>query len=477
MIIRQIIDPHLSQYSYFVGCEESGCGIVIDPERDIDRYYEIAEEEGISITDIAETHIHADFVSGIREFVAKDGSIRIHLSGEGGEGWQSEWARGLAHVDLLEDGGVFHVGRLEFRAMHTPGHTPEHMCFLVTDVGGGVHEPMVLFSGDFIFVGGLGRPDLLEEAVGLEGSEVVGAGELYESVQKLVDLPGHLQVLPGHGAGSSCGKAMSSVPHSTLGYEKKFNPALKLALEGEKDEFIDFILEGQPEPPRYFGDMKWVNQYGGSIIAGLPRVMEIRAEEVPVLFKQLDIKVLDTRAKEDFHRSHLHNSLFTPPERFSNFVGSYVLPEDRVILLVDGSVPVEVFVRQLIRIGFDNIVGYMDVSVFEKVAECYKTFIPVIRFVDLPVVMSEDPGRVPLDVRSASEYAKRYVQNAENIAHTRLFSNLHRVMDRRLLLYCTRGVTAMGASAFLKQAGCDVVCVLDKLENAPSGWVVKGHRT
>ena len=217
MFLRQIFDPHLSQYSYLIGCQRTGEAIIIDPERDIDRYRTVAAAEGLRLSSVVETHNHADFVSGARE-LATDSSVHVYLSAEGGPDWQTEWARGAANATFLHDGDIFKVGNIQFQALHTPGHTPEHLVYLVTDIGGGANEPVALLTGDFIFVGDVGRPDLLEQAAGLAGTQETGARQLYASLRRVADLPCHLQILPAHGAGSACGKALGAVPFSTFGY-------------------------------------------------------------------------------------------------------------------------------------------------------------------------------------------------------------------------------------------------------------------
>nr|WP_243664236.1 MBL fold metallo-hydrolase [Rhodothermus marinus] len=180
MLFRQIFDPKLAQYAYLIGCQQTKEAIVIDPERDVDQYLRLAEEEGLRIVAVAETHIHADFLSGARELAERVGA-RLYLSAEGeADGWASNWAKnGRYDVTFLRDGDTFRIGNIEFRAVHTPGHTPEHLCYLVTDRGGGATEPMGIVTGDFVFVGDLGRPDLLESAARISGmKELRPAGSI-----------------------------------------------------------------------------------------------------------------------------------------------------------------------------------------------------------------------------------------------------------------------------------------------------------
>src|SRR5690606_8475517 len=171
MLFRQIFDPVLAQYAYLVGCQTTGQALIIDPQRDIDRYVDVARSEGLTITGVAETHIHADFLSGAREFAEQHDTVS-YLSAEGGDGWKYAWSAGARadgsayKVVLLRDGDAFNVGYIDLTAIHTPGHTPEHLSFLLTDRGGGATRPMGIVTGDFVFVGDLGRPDLLEQAAG-----------------------------------------------------------------------------------------------------------------------------------------------------------------------------------------------------------------------------------------------------------------------------------------------------------------------
>ena len=468
MFLRQISDPHLAQYSYIIGCQRTGEAIVIDAERDIDRYREVAEQEGLRITAVAETHIHADFVSGAREFAMSDPAVKIYVSAEGGPDWQSEWTEGLPNVTRLRDGDVFKVGNIEFKAVHTPGHTPEHMVYLVTDIGGGADEAVAMISGDFIFVGDAGRPDLLEQAAGHEGTQEQGARQLYASLRKVSDLPCHLQVLPAHGAGSACGKALGSVPNSTFGYEGKFNPALKLAAGGDEQAFVDFILSGQPEPPAYFADMKQVNKVGPALLGTVPQPRRLHLDEVLARIADPGFVVLDTRERDAYFAGHLSRSLFVPPEKFSDFAGSYLVPGSEIVLVVEDAAETEDFVRQLVRMGFDNICGVLPARAVESAPGALKVVTRAVTFRDVPALMADRSEIRVLDVRKATEFAAAHLRDAQNIAHTRLRPRLGEVAaDAPLVVHCASGLRAAGACAFLERAGREVVCVADKFENSP----------
>ena len=258
MFFRQVFEPNLAQYAYIIGCQRTGEAIVVDPMRDIDRYIDIAKAEGLTITAITETHIHADYLSGAREF-AEQLNVMLYLSDEGDEDWKYFWAiQGDYNFQALKHKDTFKIGNIQFEVIHSPGHTPEHISFLITDLGGGADEPIGILSGDFVFVGDLGRPDLLETAAGEVGAREPSANRLYDSVQSFLELPEYLQIWPGHGAGSACGKALGAIPESTVGYEKRFNTSIQAAIEG-RQTFIDSILDGQPEPPLYFARMKHEN--------------------------------------------------------------------------------------------------------------------------------------------------------------------------------------------------------------------------
>jgi len=467
MFLRQIFDPHLSQYAYLIGCQKTGEAIVIDPERDIDRYRAIAAQEGLRLTAVAETHIHADFVSGARELAANS-TVHVYLSAEGGPDWQSEWARGLANVTLLHDGDTFKVGNIQFQALHTPGHTPEHVVYLVTDFGGGADEPVALLTGDFIFVGDVGRPDLLEQAAGLAGTQEAGAKQLYASLRRVADLPCHLQILPAHGAGSACGKALGSVPSSTFGYEIKFNHAFKLALGGSEDEFVKFILSGQPEPPAYFANMKFVNKVGPAVLGTLPQPREMSLDAVAARLDEPGFVVLDTRDRPTFLAGHLRRSLFAPPEKFADFAGSYLAPEDEIVVVVRDPADANEYVRQLVRMGFDKIVGTLRASALESASTAQKTATRTIKFPEVPALLANGADHALLDVRKATEFATGHLCDAQNIAHTRLRPRLNEVpTDHPLIVSCQSGLRATGACAFLARAGRDVICVADQFENAP----------
>jgi len=461
MFLKQIFDPALAQYAYLVGCQRTGEALIIDPERDIDRYKEIAAENDLKLTAVAETHIHADFVSGSRELLETQSGVTAYLSDMGPDDWKYEWAKGRNDVQLLKDGDTFNIGNIQITAIHTPGHTPEHICFLIEDKGSGANEPMGLASGDFVFVGDVGRPDLLESAAGMIGNMEPSARTLFQSLVEFGKLPEFLQVLPAHGAGSACGKALGAVPSSTVGYEKRFNGALRTALTKGEDAFVDEILSGQPEPPMYFANMKKVNKIGPAVLNGIPEARKLDPFEVTQLLDDQDSVLLDTRQdRHAFMEDHLKGALYTPKgNMLSTVAGSFVRPEQNIYLLVEDAADVEPITRELIRIGLDNVRGYALIS---EVKDSDKTCPHLVSTKsattkDINHLKEKFPDSTVLDVRKSTEHAEGAVPGSVNIAYTRLGASQDKIPGGTLLVHCASGKRAAFASSFLESQGSDVV--------------------
>lgn len=451
MLWRLIYDEDLAQGAYLVGCQKTGEAVIFDPERDVDRYIELARSHGLRITAVAETHIHADFLSGARELAERIGA-RVFVSGLGGDDWQSGWLEGYPHT-VLADGDAFDVGNIHIVARHTPGHTPEHLAYLIEDRGSGADEPMGAITGDFMFVGDLGRPDLLESAAGLEGVADGFAHDLYRTTKSFMSQPDHLQIWPAHGSGSACGKALGAVPQSTMGYERRFNPMLRL-VENES-AFVENILAGQPEPPVYFARMKAWNRDGVPLLGEVPHPRRLQAEEIPEVLGTGAIPI-DVRPQPAFVGSHLPGSLWAPPgPAFLMAVGSYVEPDQSVVLVCEAG-QVDRFVRNLVRIGLDRIVGWLEPATLE-------TFIagggaheslPEIDAEELADRLAVSPDLPLLDVRRAVEHAGGSIPGAVNIAHTRLLPRIDEVPDGDpIVVHCQSGMRSTMAAAVLKRRG------------------------
>jgi hydroxyacylglutathione hydrolase len=328
MLFRRFYDDGLAQASYLIGCQRAGEAIVVDPNMNVATYIDAAEREGMRITHVTETHIHADFASGLRTLAHATGAT-MHVSDEGGEGWRYA----IAHqpgVETLHGGDRITVGYVHLDVQHTPGHTPEHLTFLVTDSVRS-DAPVGAITGDFIFVGDVGRPDLLERAAGQAGTMRDAAATLYRSIQRFKSFPDYLQIWPGHGAGSACGKGMSAAAQSTLGYEKVANWAFEPMSE---TDFVERVLDGQPPAPPYFGAMKVRNRDSGLVHvtkrAALPRMVSPEyLHEARVAHPEL--VVLDVRNPDEWSSGHMHNATLIPLPELHTRLGE--LPRDRPILV------------------------------------------------------------------------------------------------------------------------------------------------
>lgn len=460
MFMRMVYDEKLAQAAYLIGCQKTGEAIVIDPQRDVDRYLDLAADNGLRITAVAETHIHADFLSGARELAERVGA-RVYVSDEGDADWKYQWldkrtGGGAYEHRLLHDGDTFRIGGIELRALHTPGHTPEHLAFLVTDRGGGADAPLGLASGDFVFVGDLGRPDLLETAAGQAGAMLPAARRLHQTVLGLDRLPEFVQVWPGHGAGSACGKALGAVPVSTIGYEKRFNPAIRAAQREE--DFVRFILADQPEPPLYFANMKRDNKLGPRVLGALPQPRRLSAEELaPVDARRSAL--IDTRGWSAFRSGHVPGALWIPLARsFTSDAGSFIREDEEIVLIVEPERLVEA-VRDLVRIGLDRVSAWAtpgDVDALARGGGAVAA-LPEVGVEQARELIERGEVSV-LDVRRASEFAEGRIPGAVNIAHTRLAAHLEQLpRDRTLLVNCRSGGRSGRACAFLQRDGRRVV--------------------
>jgi len=475
MLFRRIADPKLAQYAYLVGCSQSGEALLVDPQRDIDRYRGAAAEEGLEIVAVTETHIHADFLSGAREYAEQFGTT-VYLSDEGDEDWKYEWARrasdrpkgqGGYDVRWLEDGDTFTVGTIQFSVLHVPGHTPEHLSFVVSDNGGRIGDARGVLTGDFVFVGDLGRPDLLESAAQIEGTMEGSARRLHESVQRFLELPDHLQVWPGHGAGSACGKALGAVPQSTVGYEKRFNPMIDAA-RNHVDSFVETIVDGQPEPQMYFSRMKRDNKEGPPLLGALPTPDKLTVEDLERAAENPEMLVIDTRLdRSAFMANHIPGALYAPMNRsFNTVVGSLVEDETASLVVIVDEEDVEEAVRDLVRIGYDDICGFAEVETLQRYfREGGDTeTIDEITFEDLRGERASNSA-VVLDVRYRSEYEDGHVDGALNASYTRLPEyEADLPMDETLLVHCGTGARAAAASAFLARTGRKVKYVNDNFQ-------------
>lgn len=452
MILRRLYDDRLAQASYLVGCAATGEALVVDPNRDAEQYVRAAAQEGLRVTHVTETHIHADFVSGARELAARTGA-RLHLSDEGGDEWRYTYAREAGAV-LLRDGDTFRVGNVRIDVMHTPGHTPEHLCFVVTDTAG-ADRPMGVLTGDFVFVGDVGRPDLLERAAGQEGTMEAGARTLFRSLQRFrAAFPDYVQLWPGHGAGSACGKALGAVPQSTLGYEKLFNRGVAAT---DEEEFVRWVLAGQPDPPVYFAEMKRTNRDGPRILGGLRRPAHLPESRLETAVAE-GVTVVDTRPAAAYAHQHVPGTLSVPlGKSFTTWAGS-VVPYGPPFLLVLGDTreeAVDGVVRDLAMIGLDAMGGYFGAEAVDGWIARHG------RAGAIPDLAPEEleerrlTGEVELiDVRNSSEYAAGRLPGSRNLPLGRLVEHLDGIpRDRTVVVHCQSGARAGVAIGVMQAAG------------------------
>jgi len=471
MYLKRFYDEKLAQASYLVGCAATGEALVVDANRDVEQYIGEAEAQGLRITHVTETHIHADYVSGSRELAARTGA-RLYLSDEGGPEWRYAFAEEAGAV-LLKDGDRFMVGNVRVEAVHTPGHTPEHLMFVVTDTAA-ADRPIGVFTGDLVFVGDVGRPDLLERAAGRAGTAVAGARALFRSLRRFAELPDYVQVWPAHGAGSACGKALGGVPQSTVGYERRFNWAFSIE---DEEEFVRQVLEGQPEPPRYFAEMKRINRDGPPLLGGFRRPARLPAGRVTGLVDARAL-VVDTRPAREFAAGHVPGTISIPLNRsFTTWMGSLV-PYDRPIHLIvdDARCPhcIDEAVRDLAMIGLDRVEGYLGADAIAAWAAAGRTLetLPAIDADELARRL--EAGDVALiDVRGRAEWEAGHIPAATNIPLPELDARLGEVPgDRPVVLQCATGGRSAIAASVLQARGFARAI---NLEGGITAWQARGR--
>ncbi len=475
---RQIYDEGLAQAAYIIGDPSTRQAVVVDPLRDIDLYLDHAADKGYEIVGVLETHIHADFLSGGRELAMSTGA-KFYISGETVKGWKYGALDGLDVVEL-KDGDTFDVGDgLQIKALHTPGHTPEEMSYLVLEKGNG-NDPMAVLTGDFMFVGDLGRPDLLEEAAGEAGTAEPGARQTFQSMTSgFLELPDYVAVWPGHGSGSACGKALGDVPCSTIGYEKRTAWWSGFFETNDEDGFVEEFLSDQPESPAYYGTMKTLNRDGAPILGELPSPPRLTPKRFRELAESEDTWVMDLRDFRSFSHEHLPGSInFSSLQGLSNHVGR-LAPYDKNLVLVADAGQVEEATRRLIRIGLDNIIGFVPATRIDQYAAHGLDSTPVVDDPDEAVELYRQENTRMLDVRSIGERSQGYIPESQ---HT-YYGNIDQVVaeaeesggpprGQKMIVHCEAGARATVAASYLKAHGFDDVVLYT---GGFGGWKKKGH--
>jgi glyoxylase-like metal-dependent hydrolase (beta-lactamase superfamily II)/rhodanese-related sulfurtransferase len=438
MKIEQIYTGCLAVAAYYI--ESAGEAAIIDPLREVDAYLKKAEEENSEIKYIFETHFHADFVSGHIDLAAKTGA-KIVFGPNAETGYDSYTAK---------DGEVFKLGDVTIETIHTPGHTMESTTFLLRDAEG---TPTAIFTGDTLFIGDVGRPDL---AIKGNVTKEVLAGYLFDSLRnKIMTLPDDIVVYPGHGAGSACGKNMSKETFDTLGHQKEVNYALRQDMT--RDEFIKEVTEGILPPPNYFPQNALMNKEG---YTSFGKVLEtglvpVSAETLEGLVNEMGAIVLDTRDNKEFADGHIPNSIFIGIDgNFAPWVGALITDIKQPIVLIAEPGREEEVVTRLARVGYDNTLGFLEGG-FDTWMRAGKEVevinsIPVAKFVE----GKNDPEFVTLDVRKPGEYLSEHVVGAENFPLDFINSNMGKLdRNQKYYVHCAGGYRSMIASSILKARG------------------------
>jgi hydroxyacylglutathione hydrolase len=449
MLLERIFDADLAQASYLIACQASGEAIVVDPRRDIAVYRELADRHGLTITAVTETHIHADYLSGTRELASAMGAT-MYVSAEGGPGWA--YGAGFDDAVRLCDGDEITLGNITLHVSHTPGHTPEHLSFLVTD-GAQADTPGFMLTGDFVFVGDIGRPDLLDEAAGGSDTRFAGARDLFASLRdRLLTLPDYVQILPAHGAGSACGKALGAVPTTTVGYERAFawwSPYLE---RGDEQGFVDELLSGQPDAHAYFARMKTENREGPSLLGELSELEKFDASRLQQKVEDGLVALIDTRATEDVHAGTPIGALHIPGLEKTASFGAWVFDpaaeSTPIVVLADDAEQAAEFRDHLIRVGIDTVAGYVTSFAGMETRP--------VELVD-PANLAGDAGLRLVDVRSKNEHASGHIPGSTQLSGGRALWELDRLPNQgRIVTYCRSGTRSSITASALRRAGYQV---------------------
>jgi glyoxylase-like metal-dependent hydrolase (beta-lactamase superfamily II)/rhodanese-related sulfurtransferase len=451
MYIQQLYTNCLSEAAYYI--ESNGEAAIIDPLRDIDAYLQLAKERNTTIKYIFETHFHADFVSGHLDLSKATGAPIIY-----GPNTVTQFP-----VTVATDGQVFPLGNISFKVLHTPGHTMESSCYLLLNEQG---EADAIFTGDTLFVGDVGRPDLAQKGADLTMEDL--AGILYDSLQhKIMPLADHVKVYPAHGPGSSCGKNLGPNTHSTIGEEKATNYALQ---PQSKAEFVKAVTEGLQAPPQYFPINAMINKQGyealDAVIAKGMQPLDIAA--VKLLKKKDNVLLLDTRKATTFTQGFIPSSISIGLEgRFAEWAGS-LLPFDVTLVLITEQGKEQESIIRLARVGFSNFAGHV-AGAFEAWQAAGERIDMIIDVeademaMDLPF----DDNLVVLDVRKEVEYADGHVKDAVNIPLHTLTDpgSMSQIEDTdNLYVHCAGGYRSVIAASMLKKQG------IHNLRNVLGGW-------
>jgi glyoxylase-like metal-dependent hydrolase (beta-lactamase superfamily II)/rhodanese-related sulfurtransferase len=440
MFFRHYYLQCLSHASYLVGDRSTGKAIVVDPQRDVDQYINDAKEEGLTITSVFETHFHADFLSGHLELAAKVGAEIIYGAAAAG--------RVDFPIRTMKDGERFSLGRLDLELLETPGHTPESACLIIRPDGPN-GEPYGVCTGDTLFIGDVGRPDLLS-SVGFTADDL--AHQLYDSLHnKLMLLPDATKVYPAHGAGSSCGKNLSTETVSTIGEQRRTNYALAPM---KVDQFVEAVTQGQSVAPLYFLFAATKNRQAHELFIDSGDIAMMTLDEV-FKAKLSGAVIIDSRDDMSFAAGHLRDSINVGLSgRFAEYVGEVMEPGTKIVLVCEAGTETEAKMR-LARIGFDNVVGALNdpMRVFvENPAEVQQqSRLSVAAFNDRISTVSDV---VLVDIRNAGEVELGSIPHARHISLPSLLKRIDELdKSKPIVVFCAGGYRSSIASSLLKSHG------------------------
>jgi hydroxyacylglutathione hydrolase len=456
MYFKQFYLGCLAHASYLIGSE--GEAVVVDPQRDIDLYLREAKLQGLKIKYVIETHLHADFVSGHRELAARTGA-EIIFGAQAGATFQ--------HLAVRE-GDEIAIGKVTLRFLETPGHTPEGISVLVIDTEVS-DEPKIVLTGDTLFVGDVGRPDL----AGSRGyTAEVMAGMLYDSLHdKLLKLNDQVEVYPAHGAGSMCGRNISKETSSTIGEQKRFNCALKAK---SKAEFIKLVTADLPEAPRYFSMDAQINREGAPALAELPPPAELTPAEFNRRAQQGAL-ILDVRNGAAFASGHIPGSInLGLGGQFASWAGNLLDSNAPIIIVTEDEAGVNEAVTRLARVGIEGVTGYLGGGLYAwNEAGLEMASIPQLPVDELHHRIEEEQGLQIIDVRHQIEYDSGHVPGATNIDLSRLADRVSEIDPRRpAVVICAGGYRSIAAASLLARAGFRS---LFNITGGTNAWIQGGH--
>lgn len=447
MILKRFYDEKLAHASYLVGCPGAGEACIIDPNRDLSQYIDAAQAEGLRITKVTETHIHADYLSGSQELAEVTGA-QLLVSDEGDADWKYDPS---INATLLKDGDSFRIGALRFDIWHTPGHTPEHITHILTDEATS-QEPVAAFTGDLVFVGDVGRPDLLEEAAGIMGTAEPGAHRLFQTLQRFKTLPDSILLWPAHGAGSACGKSLGGSPVSSLGYEKLTNWGLRHTVE---NEFVKDVLAGQPEPPAYFAQMKARNKQKFASIKSRQFAAQLTDPS-----QANGAIILDVRPSINYLGKHIVGALHAPValQGFTTWAGWFVPYDEPIVLIAQNEAEALQAIKDLRQIGLDHVVGWYSEKAMNNFANLTST--PSVPAGTIKI----EEGHL-LDIRGLGEYVLHSHPSSTHIPMGYIRKNTNKIpFEQRTFVHCQGGARSPVAISVLEHLGHrDLVNVQDGL--------------